>query len=738
MLPGPGRRGRLQQSPDLDCPRSAHPRPGERGSVATPSASRPHPMITLLVPPGPFRHLAAGITLAFVLPVPGSGQAGGRGVPADTLRGDSIPTIRVEGIRVIGGRAVTTPGGSSAVQARVDSLAVPPASSLETVLRSMPLIQLRTNSRGEAQPALRGGEDRQVAVIYDGIPLTLGWDHRTDLSLIPMSAARSITLSRGLPSVLLGPNVTTGVVEVDLARGEDRLTGVDPLTASVGVEGTGGYSVAATGESLLDRARGQWVFRMGAGLRDRPGFAAPPRDRESRLGARERHLRLNSDVRQVNGYLQGRYRADSGAWFSIAASGFDLERGVPPETHTPDPRLWRYPEQRKVLAAITGGTGFHRTPWGEGDAEFAVGIDLGRYRIDSFRSLDFEEVIGTEAGDDRTLTLRLLWDHTLGERGELRGTATLADITHDEEVDGEEALYRQRLWSLASETLWRLPWGYATSLSVGASLDGADTPETAGRASLGRLDAWGGRVGLSTANPSGTMRLHVAASRRMRFPSLRELYSGALGRFLPNPDLRPEEQRGLEAGITLSAAGSELQVVGFHDRRSDGIVRTTVQTPEGSKFFRINQDRVHGYGVELLAAQGFGPATLGGDLTLQRVRAILPDGDAELEYEPAVVGRLSLSSDLPGKLRATADLRFRGAQRCVDPAGDGLLPLDAARLLDLGMERSTALPGGNRSPRLPSLVTLSVGVDNVTDALVLDQCGLPRPGRNFRIQLRVF
>lgn len=689
-------------------------------------------------PRRPARRLALATALALIGPAATEGQVTGAGTPPDTLRADTVPTFRIEGIRVIGGRAVTTPGGSSAVQARVDSLAIPPAPSLETVLRSMPLIQLRANSRGEAQPALRGGEDRQVAVIYDGIPLTLGWDHRTDLSLIPMSAARSITLSRGLPSVLLGPNVTTGVVEVDLARGEERLDGVDPLTAGVGLEATGGYSLSATGESLVDRASGQWVFRMGAGFRDRPGFAAPRADPRSRLAVRESGLRLNSDVRQVNGYLQGRYRADSGAWISMAASGFDLERGVPPETHVDDPRLWRYPEQRKVLAAFTGGTGFHRTPWGEGDAEFAVGIDVGHYRIDSYRSVAFDEVVGTEVADDRTLTFRLLWDHTLGQHGELRGTATWADITHDEAVDGEAALYRQRLWSLASETIWRLPLRYATSLSIGASLDGADTPETAGRTPLDRLDAWGGRLGVSSVNGAGTIRVHAAASRRMRFPALRELYSGALGRFLPNPDLRPEEQRGVEAGVTFSSAETELQFVAFLDQRSDGIVRTSVQTPEGSKYFRVNQDRVRGHGLEVLAARRFGPLTAGGDLTLQRVRAILPGGQSELEYEPAVVGRAHLGAELSRHLMVTGDLRLRGPQKCVDPAGGGLLPLGRSRVLDVGVERWTTLPGGPRSPHLPSRLNLSAGVNNVTDALVLDQCGLPQPGRNFRIQLRVF
>ena len=38
------------------------------------------------------------------------------------------------------------------------------------------------------------------------------------------------------------------------------------------------------------------------------------------------------------------------------------------------------------------------------------------------------------------------------------------------------------------------------------------------------------------------LTLHASYARRSRFPALRELYSGALGRFVPNPDLTPEVQ----------------------------------------------------------------------------------------------------------------------------------------------------------------------------------------------------
>ena len=137
-------------------------------------------------------------------------------VPAAAMAQDPDSIPPVDSARVLGGitvsvaRPALTVGGSSTVVVDLDSLGSIPSPSMDQVLRAMPLIQIRQNSRGEMQPALRGSEDRQIAILMDGVPLTVGWDHRTDMSIIPLTAARSITLVRGLSSVLYGPNTLGG------------------------------------------------------------------------------------------------------------------------------------------------------------------------------------------------------------------------------------------------------------------------------------------------------------------------------------------------------------------------------------------------------------------------------------------------------------------------------------------------------------------------------------------------
>ncbi len=683
----------------------------------------------------------AALAFTMLAPHGASGQAGPDSLKVDTA-GGVVRSYDLRGVTVRVARPGLTTGGSSAVTVEMDSVAHLPAPTVEQVLRAMPLVQIRANSRGEAQPAIRGSGDRQIAVLVDGVPLTLGWDHRTDLSIIPLTAAREVTLLRGLSSVLYGPNVLGGVVRIDVARQRGRALRPDPMTVGFGLDQTGSTSLSATGGRIVETASGEWALRSGLGFNHRRGAElASGVDREH--GIRSRYLgdpadglRLNSDARRIDGFVSALYRSDGGGWASLAATGYDVERGVPPEAHVDEPRLWRYPFERRFFTALSVGTPQARTGWGTGDLEASLGLDLGDMRIDRFRSERYGTVVGREDGSDRTLTLRILGEHSVGDAGALRSSFTYADITHDEVLDDTDAArYRQRLWSWGAETEWGLGPEAHTRVVGGLAVDGADTPESGGKPPLGALRNWGLRLGASSLMGGGAVLIHGSVSRRVRFPSLRELYSGALGRFLPNPALRPEVLLGGEAGLTVSGDRGQFQAVTFHQRLTDGIIRRSVVTAQGKKFQRINQSRVRSTGLEMLGVASLGSTTWTGDVTVQRVRGIEPDGsEVQLEYEPGVIGHLGVRLEPVAGVRSSVDFRYTSAQRCENPEVGGLDPLRSSRVVDLGVRRVFS---GSRSGRLRR-VDVSLNVTNVADAVVWDQCGLPQPGRTVMLQLRVW
>ena len=230
----------------------------------------------------------------------------------DTVRVDSSRVARqydlhaLRGITISLARPALTTGGSSAVEVRLDSLGSTPSPSMEEVMRAMPLVVVRRNSRGEAQPAIRGSDERQIGVFLDGVPLTIGWDHRTDMSIIPLTAAQGVRLIRGLSSVLYGPNTLGGIIEVDIARVPGRLESVTPLTLGMSLDETGGTNVSVNASRLLERDFSQWLVRVGAGFEDRPGITIP--------GGAQNEASLRSQVPDRLGQPAPQQRLPANRW----------------------------------------------------------------------------------------------------------------------------------------------------------------------------------------------------------------------------------------------------------------------------------------------------------------------------------------------------------------------------------------------------------------------------------------
>lgn len=648
-------------------------------------------------------------------------------VPPDSVPPDTV--IAVEGLTVRGVRRTATLSGVAGVITLPASMPLPAVATVEDALRRMPFVQVRNNSRGMAEISVRGSESRQVAVLFDGVPLTLAWDHRTNPAIIPLMGARDLSLVRGLPSVLGGPNVLGGVVEVNLGRGAGTTDDTDDLRATVGVDHTGSRAIGISGVRAANIGTGLVSISAGAGIRSRDGFRVP--DEVNDLTATDQ-LRTNSDLEEINGFWALRWEEEKGHWISLSASAFTAERGVPPELHVQEPRLWRYPKQWQTVAALTAGTGHRLTPFGVGDLEASIGFNAGRQDINAYESLAYDVVVETEAGEDRTITLRVLGEHSISASGELRAAASYADVNHTEILDGiERREFRQRLWSLGSEMAWGLPG--ATRFSLGVAMDGADTPETGGAPRLGKLSAWGGRVGVSTLALRPDLQIHASASTRARFPALRELYSGALGRFEPNPDLAPERLSAAELGATLRHTNFEIQTAVFHHELSDAVVRTS--TPEG-RYRRINRDRIRSTGVELLVSVSIGSAEIQGDLMLQDVSVQDPaagDGPIRPEHMPELKAGFGLEAPILLGINGLTSIQHTGDQYCVHPDENADVPLDGKTRIDVGMRRSFRIGDG-----FWSAIRTTVSLDNLSDTAVFDQCGMPQAGRTVRFGVEFF
>jgi iron complex outermembrane receptor protein len=446
-------------------------------------------------------------------------------------------------------------------------------------------------------------------------------------------------------------------------------------------------------------------------------------------------FRANSALSQENAFAALRWAAAGGSYLSLTATGYRTERGVAPELHIDAPRFWRYPNQARTLGVLSAGSGLITTPFGHAVVQGNAGYTRGTVHIQSFEDETFSTIDSEERGDERVSSAHVLVTHSFLFDGHIKAAFTGGRVEYEEILGVAHSFFEQNVWSSGLEV--EIPVSSRVLVSGGLVNDASTTPETAGRQALPRREAWGWRAGASISALGDRGRFHASISERARFPALRELYSGALNRFEPNPSLRPETLLGVETGFSLltAVAGSRsfnFQIVGFAHALEDGVVRTNFAGT--NRFIRVNRDNIRSKGLELFGAMvpvGRG-VSLSGDVLIQDVKVEdrIANVPRQVEHQPGFRANVQIGVPVPAHVNATAALRHTGRLYCMHPDNGNLVELQAETVLDVGASRAFTVRSGGG---MLSTLKVMLGMDNAGDAAVYDQCGLPQPGRTIRI-----
>ncbi|MDX1532370.1 MAG: TonB-dependent receptor plug domain-containing protein, partial [Rhodothermales bacterium] len=450
---------------------------------------------------------------------------------ADSLREYELGEV------VVGDRAESgaTPSTVQRIPlAEIDRL---DAVSVAGAARLIPAAHVQTNSRGESLLYLRAAGERQVALFFDGALLNVPWDNRLDLSLVPSPVVGTVTVAKGVPSVLWGANVLGGAVNM-VSRG----LGADGAHTEVTAQGGSAAFRQGVVTHLGRRGGLSWVG--SAGYAERDGFALPDAA-DLPYSQPDDDVRTNTDYRLANGFGRVAYRFGSGARAGLSLLHVDGEKGIAPESHV-DPRVervryWRYPLWRTTLAVASG-----EAPLGAAtDLRGALWISRFRQDIAAYSSAAYDERSDLQEDEDQTLGSRAVLQRRLRPVTLRLALNALTSEHHQQETtfrdDGAASApaltYRQGLYSAGLEGEWAAQEGLR--LSAGASLDALTTPETGDKPVRDPFVDWGATAG-AVYRPAPRWTLTAALGRKTRFPTLRELFGEALQRFALNPDLRPE------------------------------------------------------------------------------------------------------------------------------------------------------------------------------------------------------
>jgi iron complex outermembrane receptor protein len=579
------------------------------------------------------------------------------------------------------------------------------ALTLGDVLAELPGTKVQANSRGEQVFSLRGSDQRQVAVTLDGMPLA-AWDGQPHLNTIPASAIGHVAVTHGPASVLQPANALFGAINI-LTRRPVTDEWVRSLMLGVGA------NARQSAEAFVGGRAAAHSFSATLSWYDIGGFEVGHEDR----------TRIGSDAQQGSALLTwSTAYGDEGDYAGITLLATGGEQGVPPELHVDQPRYWRYSHLHSTKLIWHG-----RHTSGRGAFEYSLYADQAGSCIDQYGDDTYAMVVDIEDGRDRSSGGRLVWTRPIGSDQQLSLGASLAHSGHlfrERAASMHFAEYSQVLSQLAAE--WQStigPW----SRLVGVAYQRVERTDTGPYAVAGALGAFAATSAVSYAL-SDRLAVDMRLARTTRFPSLRESYNGALGRFVPNPSLGPEKALMASVGLFGALARYEWEVSGFAARIDDGIER--VSLPRGA-FTRVNQSRSNVIGAEFaLAGDLNARARLRLEGTFLRARADAGDGKPRhLEYRPAVNVGSELTVKLAQDWHTTASLRSISNEYGLDGTSSAPRRLPSYTVWDLGIERSLEMSTAGE-------LSLQFLVENVSDELVLMQWGIPGPGRRWSVAAR--
>jgi len=598
--------------------------------------------------------------------------------------------------------------------------------SVAGALRGLPGVSVRPNSRGESVPRVRGSEERQIAVFLDGTPLVVPWDGRIDLALIPAGLVHRLEVRKGAVPIEYGTNAVAGAVDL-----QTRLGGDGEALSLFGTAQAGTFGIADVSGALGMRIGGADVTLAASHLSQDAARVADPDSLPFSQNRSRRRTNTQSDTTSLFGAIG---RVIGPLTLRAGLLDFHARRGIAPESDRDPavfaPRYWRYPAidftqaMMSAEAGLAPATTLRVVGWRQWFDQ----------RIEAYRNVDFAALRSAELNEDDTLGGRLTFSHPAGPF-RLRWSATAQTTTHVQ-VDtafppgtpGPRLRYRQTLLSLGGEADLRL--GHATMLTAGIGYDRSTNPLTGDKPTQPAADAIAFSANLRHQFDD-QWALTLSAGRRTRFPSARELFGEALGRFLPNFDLRPETAWLADAELTFRKRGVTATLNPFLVRNVDGIGQRVVRVGNLSLRQRYNIAGATVLGMDGLLLVSAGDWTV--ELTGTVLSARADPGSAafrRLVQRPRYEATAAVDWAPAQAVDVRVELRRTGG--AVDLAPDG----SQARLppsTEVNLRASVPAARFANGRRL----SLTAAVDNLTDARILPQLGLPLPGRTIRLGIRI-
>lgn len=450
------------------------------------------------------------------------------------------------------------------------------ASNLGDALKLVPGIYFRQGrAKQESYASIRGFEQDKVLILLDGMPIYQPYEGLVNLTDIPVQNIAKIKVTKGVASSLYGPNSMGGVINIITRKG-----GRKPEAALT-------YEASDANTHHITMTHGQTVgslsYFMGISHKESDGFRladdftlapeilasmdiAPSPIPHTPLKT-DSGLRENTDYSRDAITFTANWDVTSKNTLGISMEYYNNEYGIAPgaiyrETRRSGgtaywyPRYWRFDDWERYTVNITD------------EYEWTDTLKIkGRFFYDDYKSAlnaydddTYSSQLRTAGApsfdseyDDYNIggNFYLFWDRFQNHHIRM-GYSFKKDVHKSEFAFPSSAPEYEKLvshtCSAAIEDVVDI--GDSLSLTVGASYDTFEQVEREQTSSTTKgedIHAFNPQAGINY-DYSDTLSFFAAVGRKIRFPTMRNLYAdGAIGP-MGDPDMKEEKTISYELG----------------------------------------------------------------------------------------------------------------------------------------------------------------------------------------------
>lgn len=458
-------------------------------------------------------------------------------------------------------------------------------------------------ARNEQMIMLRGFDVKHAPLYIDGIPIAVPYDGYVDFSRFTTYDLSEIEVSKGLTSVLLGPNTFAGAINMVTKKPTKAFEGEMGAGVFSG-NGKDGYITAGTNQ-------GEYYGIVSLSGVERDNYPLS-NDFPNNITTEDGNARNNSYAKDTKINVKVGYTPNSTDEYSFNYIKQDADKGVPPFAGlagTGMARYWKWKYWDKESYYFLSKTDFDSWYIKTRLYYDVFKNSLATYTNSTYSTLqsgsanpsfydDNTKGVSTEVGmrlsSEDLLKVALHYkrdSHLEGGNDSSTGVAATEYKMQDETYSmGVE--YKR---SLGNSTTLTLGTSYDTEKVVKA--DNGNYGSSSATYTYGAASNAGGTVinnytsvqtfdlgEASALNPmikvdtkiDDTLSIYAGISKKSRIPSIKDRYSYKLKTYVPNPDLEEEHILNYEIGATKSFDNLVVRAALFYATIDDYIQNTYV------------------------------------------------------------------------------------------------------------------------------------------------------------------